>query len=238
MSIPGEEFVVERILHMRRVRGGHRRFLVKWLGYPDSENTWEPERNLTGCGHLIADFLGEPLPGGSQPVPPTSSTPDETPDPTPVPEPSDPDSSPACSIKLKIHSRTETDPDSFDDPDAFAQPPPRTVSRKRKRRSIDRTMAAMAVAQFPELIQPVAETEVPELDESPPFAVIRRIPAPGGDSFQVLLADGRVELIRKEVLVVKAARVYLDWMERTFVKCLPPGEERKRRTGTDQRSGL
>lgn len=39
------EYEVERVLGERRVRGG-RQFLVKWKGYGDWENSWEPERNL------------------------------------------------------------------------------------------------------------------------------------------------------------------------------------------------
>jgi hypothetical protein len=36
---------VERILRHKREKGGTR-YLVKWLGYPESENTWEPTKNL------------------------------------------------------------------------------------------------------------------------------------------------------------------------------------------------
>jgi hypothetical protein len=32
---------------------------VKWKGYPDSENTWEPEETLTGCKELIAAWRAE-----------------------------------------------------------------------------------------------------------------------------------------------------------------------------------
>ena len=41
-------FEVERIL-AHRDNGNGTEYLIKWLGYPDSENTWEPDTNLTNC---------------------------------------------------------------------------------------------------------------------------------------------------------------------------------------------
>lgn len=32
------------------------KFLVKWKGYPESENTWEPRSNLEGAGELVREF--------------------------------------------------------------------------------------------------------------------------------------------------------------------------------------
>jgi hypothetical protein len=40
------EFEVESILS-HRVRLGKTSYLVKWAGFPDSENTWEPAENLS-----------------------------------------------------------------------------------------------------------------------------------------------------------------------------------------------
>lgn len=38
-------YQVEKILRQRRLNGEHQ-FLIKWLGFPHSQNTWEPASNI------------------------------------------------------------------------------------------------------------------------------------------------------------------------------------------------
>ena len=47
-------YIVEQI-QGERTRGGKRQYLIKWQGYPTSENSWEPAASILDP-QLIADF--------------------------------------------------------------------------------------------------------------------------------------------------------------------------------------
>lgn len=49
-----EEWVVERILASRKV-GSSMHYLIKWLGYPNEESSWEPKKNLN-CPEKLEEF--------------------------------------------------------------------------------------------------------------------------------------------------------------------------------------
>lgn len=59
-----EEYVVEKVLDRRTGKGGRVEFFLKWKGYSDKHNTWEPEKNLD-CPELISAFMKTYKKGGS-----------------------------------------------------------------------------------------------------------------------------------------------------------------------------
>lgn len=46
MSLTNPMFSQQNALFRKRVKNGKPEYVVKWAGYPDEANTWEPAENI------------------------------------------------------------------------------------------------------------------------------------------------------------------------------------------------
>jgi hypothetical protein len=52
-------YIVEKVVQTRLCdtnKGFITEYFIKWQGYPDTENTWEPERNLEGARETLQQY--------------------------------------------------------------------------------------------------------------------------------------------------------------------------------------
>src|SRR5438270_6531071 len=52
---PDEEYEVEKILDAKQ-EGQRMEYLIKWKGYDNSQNTWEPTKHLKKCWQMVEHF--------------------------------------------------------------------------------------------------------------------------------------------------------------------------------------
>ncbi|KAK3204109.1 hypothetical protein GRF29_106g1840700 [Pseudopithomyces chartarum] len=55
LELEDDEYEVEDIKDLKTIRG-QQRYLIKWKGWPEQYNTWEPKENLTNCKEQLKDF--------------------------------------------------------------------------------------------------------------------------------------------------------------------------------------
>merc|ERR1712080_213914 len=53
-----EEYIVEKILNHRFTKKGKLEYFLKWKGFDDADNTWEPAENLN-CQDLVEIYEAE-----------------------------------------------------------------------------------------------------------------------------------------------------------------------------------
>jgi len=51
-----EEYQVETILDKKIGQSGQSLYYIKWMGWPESANTWEPVGSLDGCEEVLKEF--------------------------------------------------------------------------------------------------------------------------------------------------------------------------------------
>nr|AMR36242.1 HP1D2 [Drosophila teissieri] len=57
-EVDSQEYLVEKIVG-KRFLDGRLQFLVKWQGFPEEENSWEPLEGVGHLSYLLADFEAE-----------------------------------------------------------------------------------------------------------------------------------------------------------------------------------
>eukprot|EP00249_Psilotum_nudum_P016433 c25821_g1_i2 orf=252-2225(+) len=56
LEVLGEGFYEVEAVRKKRVRKGTVQYYIKWRGWPESANTWEPFDNVKDCADIIEDF--------------------------------------------------------------------------------------------------------------------------------------------------------------------------------------
>ena len=59
-ELEDNKYEPKKICDLRK-KGRQWEYLVKWVGWPETHNTWEPEVNLTGCKGLVQEYHKEYL---------------------------------------------------------------------------------------------------------------------------------------------------------------------------------
>ncbi|KAJ0762279.1 putative chromatin remodeling & transcriptional activation CHROMO-DOMAIN family [Helianthus annuus] len=54
--ILADEFYQVEAIRKKRCHKGKVQYLVKWFGWPENTNTWEPVENLLSCSDLVDKF--------------------------------------------------------------------------------------------------------------------------------------------------------------------------------------
>lgn len=105
ISPMSEQYEVEKILS-KRIRNGKPEYRIKWLNYPETECTWEPEGNLTTCREMLKRYNQ----GLSKPAETEKSAPKLKPaKPTLTKSPNFEDKGKSAGLKKKIRQEDSND---------------------------------------------------------------------------------------------------------------------------------